>query len=325
LLSSVVAARPVAHYSTVHSGSLSSSISSSASQLFTSALLVLLLLSLLLLPPDCTMPSETPGYELSIYSSRENRQRNPSSSQLQPDPSDLLSLPLELHYLIFAHLDLDGLLALRRTCRIYTRIITIDLVRQLFIQNGRASACLTACCNQCLCTPGLDRLVIDSALDSDAWRSVCFRCWGNRITQDYHLNPWPHITLANGGEGYVCHFCNWPVVNTGQNGDPGRLHAACRARRRLVIVIWFMMAFLQFGLGVICAVLAWTRYRSRVAIVVPSSVRLSPPGCLDQPLTLKCSSRLILFWQCYPLLFLAFASAPTTNRNMPDCSSPSCS
>ncbi|KAI1813652.1 hypothetical protein GGS20DRAFT_465231 [Poronia punctata] len=215
------------------------------------------------------LPKST-GFELDIYSSR---RRSPSSSQLEPEPSDLLSLPLELHYIILSHLDLDSLLALRRTCRIYTRIITTDLLRQLFIHGGRASSYLSACCNQCLCTPGLDRLVVDASLDANDWRSVCFRCWGNRITQDYHLNPWPLIKLANGGEGYICHFCNWPVVYNGQGGeDLGRLHAACRARRRFVIVLWCLMAFLQFGLGVICAVLAWTRYKHQIAIVAPSSI-----------------------------------------------------
>ncbi|KAI0389928.1 hypothetical protein F5Y17DRAFT_94846 [Xylariaceae sp. FL0594] len=218
------------------------------------------------------MPSENAGYDLSIYSSRGNRHHNTSSLQLQPDASDLLSLPLELHYIILQYLDLKSLLALRKTSRTYFRIITVDQVRQLFIRHGRASPCLTACCNQCLSTPGLDRLVIDTSLDIHEWRSVCFRCWANRITQDYHLNPWPLIQIANGGEGYICQFCNWPVVHTGHDGDSGRLHAACRARRRLVLVLWFMMAFLQFGLGVICAVLAWTRYKRQVAIVIPSSI-----------------------------------------------------
>ncbi|KAI3318990.1 hypothetical protein HD806DRAFT_299593 [Xylariaceae sp. AK1471] len=222
------------------------------------------------------MPPLNSGHELKVYNNRQgaHRRRSPLPP-LDADASsisDLLSLPLELHYLIIARLDLESLLALRRASRLYYHVITPDLVRKHFIRNGRASLALTACCNQCLCTPGLDRLVVDTGLDANSWQSVCFRCWGNRITQDYHVNPWPVIHIANGDEGYICHFCNWPVVNNGRDDGVERLHAACRARRRLVLVLWILMAFLQFGLGVICAVLAWTRYIHSPGILIPSSI-----------------------------------------------------
>ncbi|KAI8628119.1 hypothetical protein F5Y19DRAFT_439700 [Xylariaceae sp. FL1651] len=220
------------------------------------------------------MPSSHPGVELSIYDSHDTHRRNrrlpPADDSLAV--RDLPSLPLELHYLIIAYLDLESLLALRRTSRLYRHVITTDLVRQLFIRNGRPRPMLTACCKQCLSMPGLDRLVVDTSLDVNSWRSVCFRCWSNRITQDYHLNPWPVVQFVSGGEGYVCHFCNWPVVNSGRSDSVERLHALCRSRRRLVVVIWMIMAFLQFGLGVICAVLGWTRYSHQPGVLIPSSI-----------------------------------------------------
>ncbi|KAI0533777.1 hypothetical protein GGR58DRAFT_95416 [Xylaria digitata] len=218
------------------------------------------------------------AYELSIYSSsQDSRSYNrtsqpPLHTKPAPPATDLLSLPLELHYLIIGHLDLDSLLQLRRISRFYHHVITPDLVRQLFVRNGRASLSLTACCYECLCTPGLDRLVTDRTLEPDSWQSVCFRCWSNRITVDYHINPWPVVQIANGDEGYICHFCNWPVVNNGRDDGIDRLHASCRARRRLVLLIWFLMAFLQFGIGVLCAVLAWTRYKHKSGVLIPSSI-----------------------------------------------------
>lgn len=218
-------------------------------------------------------------YELSIYSrdSRSHRRipQSPLDSKPPPPISDLFSLPLELHYLILNNLDLESLLQLHRTSRLYYHVITPDFLRQLFVRHGRASLNLAACCYECLSTPGLDRLVVDGTLEPSAWRSVCFRCWSNRITVDYHINPWPVIQIANGDDGYVCHFCNWPVVNNGRDDGVDRLHASCRARRRLVLVLWFFMAFLQFGIGVLCAVLAWTRYKDQENILIPSSVRSS--------------------------------------------------
>ncbi|RYC66103.1 hypothetical protein CHU98_g178 [Xylaria longipes] len=217
------------------------------------------------------MAPYNPGYELSIRNSQGSRNRS-SQPQLPASTSDLYSLPLELHYLILAHLDLESLLQLRRTSRLYYHVITTDLVRRLFIRNGVASLGLTACCYECLSTPGLDRLVVDKNIGAFSWQSICFRCWSNRITVDYHINPWPVIQIANGDEGYICQFCNWPVVNNGHDDGVDRLHARCRARRRLVLFVWFVMAFLQFGIGVLCAVLAWTRYKHQPGVLIPSSI-----------------------------------------------------
>ncbi len=231
------------------------------------------------------MPTSGPGYELSIYSTQDSRSQSrisqpPLDAKPPPPPpppaTDLLSLPLELHYLVIGHLDLESLLQLRRATRLYYHVITPDLVRRLFIRNDQASLSLAACCYECLCSPGLDRLVVDETLPASSWRSVCFRCWSKRITVDYHINPWPVVRIANGDDGYICHFCNWPVVSNGHDDGVDRLHARCRARRRIVLLLWFVMAFLQFGIGVLCAVLAWTRYKHQNGILIPSSVRPHP-------------------------------------------------
>ncbi|KAI0444670.1 hypothetical protein F4803DRAFT_510863 [Xylaria telfairii] len=220
------------------------------------------------------MSPGNPGCELSIYNSQGSYQRN-SQPHLHPRPaptSELLSLPLELHYIIIAHLDLESLLQLRRASSLYYHVITPDLIRRLFVRNGLASLALTACCYECLSAPGLDRLVVDKNIGAFSWQSVCFRCWSSRITVDYHINPWPVVQIANGDEGYICQFCNWPVVNNGRDDGVDRLHARCRSRRRLVLLIWVVMAVLQFGIGVLCAVLAWTRYKHQPGVLIPSSV-----------------------------------------------------
>ncbi|KAI1183901.1 hypothetical protein F5B17DRAFT_414294 [Nemania serpens] len=220
------------------------------------------------------MPPCDSAYELSVNHVQKSHGRR-SQPQLHPDalpPNDLLTLPLELNYLILAYLDLDSLLQLRRTSRLYWQVITPDLVRRQFTRGGRASLVLAACCYKCLCTPGLDRLVVDKTIDASSWQSVCFRCWSNRLTTDYHINPWPVIQIANGDDGYICHFCNWPVLSHGRDDGINRLHATCRATRRLIIFIWIVMAVLQFGIGVLCAVLSWTHFKHLRGIVIPSSV-----------------------------------------------------
>ncbi|KAI0400748.1 hypothetical protein F4802DRAFT_583873 [Xylaria palmicola] len=225
------------------------------------------------------MAPDNSRWELSTFNRRASSGQSSRGRRSQPprrpenaSPSDLLSLPLELHYLILTHLDLDSLLQLRRTSRLYHGVITTDYVRRHFTRNGMASAALNTCCYDCLCAPGLDRLVVDKALPAFSWQTVCFRCWSSRITVDYHINPWPVIQIANGQEGYICQFCNWPVVNNGRDNGVDRLHATCRSRRRLVLSLWLVMAFLQFGISVLCAVLGWTRYKNQRGILIPSSI-----------------------------------------------------
>ncbi|KAI0202922.1 hypothetical protein F4808DRAFT_61740 [Astrocystis sublimbata] len=221
------------------------------------------------------MPAQDQGHELSIYNSRGISRHHSSQPQRHSESvhaTDLYSLPQELHDIILAYLDIESLLQLRRTSRFYYHVITPDLLRRLFVRNGLASLSLNKCCYECLASPGLDRLVVDKNKGAFTWQSVCFRCWSNRITVDYHINPWPVIQIANGDEGYICQFCNWPVVNNGRDDGVDRLHAGCRARRRLVLLIWLFMATLQFGIGVLCAVLAWTRYKHQSGVLIPSSL-----------------------------------------------------
>ncbi|KAI1331556.1 hypothetical protein F5Y16DRAFT_270865 [Xylariaceae sp. FL0255] len=213
---------------------------------------------------------KTPDLELGTY--RQRRFRGLPASHDGP-PYGLLGLPPELHYLIIKYLDFDSLLALRRASRLHQDLITVNLIRRMFIHHGRIALALTACCNTCLCTPGLDRLIVDNSSDNNLWQSICFRCWSEHLTRDYHINPWPVVQLVNGEEGYICHFCNWPVLSDDSPGrDKKGLHAGCRVRRRAVLAIWFSMAFLQFGLGVLCAVLGWTRYRHKKGILIPATV-----------------------------------------------------
>ncbi|CAJ2509322.1 Uu.00g143480.m01.CDS01 [Anthostomella pinea] len=181
-------------------------------------------------------------------------------------------LPLELQYLIIAQLDLASLVNLRQTSRLYRHVITADVIRKRFTRDGRPAAVLRSCCTECLSMPGLDRLILDATLDATAWRSVCFRCWRERLGRDYRLNPWPQVEIANGDMGYICQFCNWPIQSRTADSGTERLHAPCKAKRLTVLITWMIMAFLQFGLGILAAVLAWTRYKEQPKILIPASI-----------------------------------------------------
>ncbi|KAI5864381.1 hypothetical protein GGS23DRAFT_496977 [Durotheca rogersii] len=184
----------------------------------------------------------------------------------------LASLPLELQFLVISQLDLVSLVALRQTSALYRQIITAEVICRQFIVDGQPDPDLRSCCVDCLCMPGLDRLMVDTTRESHPWRSICFRCWRARPNQDSMRKHWPLVEMVNGDYGYVCQFCTWPVHNSSAGNRSNQMHAPCRVRRLVVLLMWLIMAIIQFGLGMLALVLAWTTYRSLPTVLIPATI-----------------------------------------------------
>ncbi|XDG03780.1 hypothetical protein ABKA04_003395 [Annulohypoxylon sp. FPYF3050] len=183
------------------------------------------------------------------------------------------SLPLELQYLIISHLDLSSLVTLRQTCPLYRQVITADVLRKQFSAgDGCHDPVLDGCCTECLCMPGRDRLIVNTTQPSYEWRSICFRCWRDRLSLENQRKHWPLVEMVNGDYGYICHFCTWPVHSGTSNSRIKQMHAPCRVRRLVVVVSWLIMAIIQFGLGMLAAVLAWTMFRNSSTVLIPASI-----------------------------------------------------
>ncbi|KAI1084813.1 hypothetical protein F5B20DRAFT_222138 [Whalleya microplaca] len=206
---------------------------------------------------------------------RMTRQKSPKSPSPPGTPAEesrLTALPLELQFLIISQLDLRSMICLRQTARPYRYLITVDLIRRHFIHDGRCDPSLKGCCVECLCMPDLDRLIMDASRERDSWRSICYRCWRERFYRQKQRKHWPLVELANGTHGYICQFCTWPVQNESSNNSLELLHATCKIRRFTVVVIWLVMAFIQFGLGMLAAVLAWTMFKHQMTVLIPASI-----------------------------------------------------
>lgn len=232
--------------------------------------------------------STSPSIELTTTSSTSSRRgqgQAENSRRYAPrrtgsagnaEESGLESLPLELQYLIISHLDLTSLITLRETCPLYRQVITADVVgKQFTAPDGGHYPVLQSCCTECLCMPGLDRLIIDTTRPSHMWRSICFRCWRYRMSRENQRKHWPLVQMVNGDYGYICHFCTWPVHSGGSSSRIKNMHAPCRVRRLVVVISWLIMAIIQFGLGMLAAVLAWTMFRNTSAVLIPATVCLS--------------------------------------------------
>ncbi|KAH8194642.1 hypothetical protein TruAng_011187 [Truncatella angustata] len=186
--------------------------------------------------------------------------------------SGLPSLPLELQFMVLNHLNLPETVGLRQVCRFYRHVITPEVLQSRFSSYGQYDAVLQGCCSECLTTPGLDRLILDVTRDHDAWRSICFRCWRVKLTPDYQRKHGPLLELANGGIGYICHFCAWPVCGDIGSDGSETLHARCRIKRLMATITWFVMAIIQVGLGVLALVLAVSLYREAPTVLIPTAV-----------------------------------------------------
>ncbi|KAI1767007.1 hypothetical protein GGR53DRAFT_518632 [Hypoxylon sp. FL1150] len=199
------------------------------------------------------------------------RRHAPPRTGLSADVG-LASLPLELQLLILSYLDLHSLVTLRQTCPLYRQVITADFLYRKFSENGQCNPVLQGCCTECLCMPGLDRLIVDTSRLRHEWRSMCFRCWRDKVSRGSSRKPWPLVEMANGDYGYICHFCTWPVHSGASNSRIKQMHAPCRVRRLVVVISWLIMAIIQFGLGMLAAILAWTMFRNQSMVLIPASI-----------------------------------------------------
>ncbi|ORY56302.1 uncharacterized protein BCR38DRAFT_117128 [Pseudomassariella vexata] len=212
-------------------------------------------------------------FQLTAWPTGKKRRRNTDVSAYHGQrSSQLTTIPLEIQLMILSHLDLESMVRLRQTCHLYRHIITVDLVKSQFIQHGQHHAALRACCCECLSMPGLGRLILDPRRSSLVWRSMCFTCWRHKLDLHYQRKHGPLLQFANHYHGYMCHFCAYPVCAADMDSSLQLFHSRCRVKRLLIAVLWFVLTFIQVGLGILGAVLGWTVYKHHPSVLIPSSI-----------------------------------------------------
>ncbi|KAK7946777.1 uncharacterized protein PG986_011098 [Apiospora aurea] len=217
----------------------------------------------------------------------------------------LTALPMELQLEVIDHVDLRGLVALRRTYRLFRfSVITRGYLLRRFtsIDSGNGGVTripamdtrLKYCCSQCLIMPGADLLLLEAEVGYRAdgeqsssphplegvvigggeqhrssndygWKTLCHRCWRPRLRHD---GPKP-IDLNSRWEVPTCILCGWPCPACYQRP---RVHPACRARRRWLKAAWFLLGLVQFVFGCFGAVASWSVYRDDPRSLVPASI-----------------------------------------------------
>ena len=198
------------------------------------------------------------------------------SRQPPPLPSNacrLTALPMELQLDILSHVDLRGLIQLRRTSRLYRAvIITRDYLVRRFAAGSDGNDPLKYCCSQCLTMPPVDFLLralnrSSGSDDMSSLETLCHRCWRPRLgpPSDERRGGDPHSV-----DGHwplpICPFCGWPLTGSQPH------HSGCDTRRFCLKVVWYVLGLAQFVGGVFGAVAGWSVYEGDPRIKIPCSV-----------------------------------------------------
>ncbi|OLN86735.1 hypothetical protein CCHL11_03741 [Colletotrichum chlorophyti] len=195
--------------------------------------------------------------------------------------NSLMDLPPELQLLIIDHLEFGELENLRRTCRFYRNFLTKQTIRDLFGEQFRLA--LLAHCYICL--------KYDPTRGSLLWAdynhpryplaSKCVDC----AHQEDELAVGKKVALGNYASVWVCRWCGYPVAKASAPNQP-EFHKRCYGHYNNVLLVYFVLGWIQLCLGVVAGALCWRYFKDEVLILAPSIVNF------------------ILLWLCLALLIV---------------------
>ncbi|KAJ0374835.1 hypothetical protein COL26b_007001 [Colletotrichum chrysophilum] len=193
--------------------------------------------------------------------------------------NSLMDLPPELQLLIIDHLEFGELENLRRTCRFYRNFLTKQTIRDLFGEQFRLA--LLAHCYVCL--------KYDPTRGSLLWAdynhpryplaSKCVDC----AYQKNELSVGKKVALGNYASVWICRWCGYPVTNASAPNQP-EFHKGCYEHYNNVLLVYFVLGWIQLCLGVVAGALCWRYFKDKVLVLAPSIVNF------------------ILLWWCLALL-----------------------
>lgn len=187
----------------------------------------------------------------------------------------LLYLPHELHLLVISFLPFADIERLRHTCRFYHNLATPRLVRSVLGQE-RTRSLLLSHCRLCLThDPFRARLLLP--VGGDPGYPLASRCIDCAVRAgDETIRVGRRVNLANFDSVWVCRWCGWPVFDGPAFGHV-QFHRECYGRYNDVLLVFFMLGWVQLGIGIAGAGLAWEDYRQELMVFAPTVVSLLLP------------------------------------------------
>ncbi|KAK4149990.1 hypothetical protein C8A00DRAFT_18403, partial [Chaetomidium leptoderma] len=186
----------------------------------------------------------------------------------EPLPRHLLVLPPEILLMILQHLNFADIVRLRKTCKQMHALATPQQIRILFGPKELRDQLLGHCKTCLIHDPFRSRLLQPTL--ADPGYPLASRCLDCALKdRDPRIRVGKKINLANFDTVWVCRWCGYPIVHGGAFGYE-QMHRFCYKRYNDVLFVFFVLGWLQLGLGIVAAALAWRYYRDSVLVFAPT-------------------------------------------------------
>lgn len=192
----------------------------------------------------------------------------------QPCPRHLLTLPPEIWLMILQRLAFADMVRLRRTCKRLRALIDPKQIRALYGPT-QLHAQLLSHCKACLLYDPFRSRLLRSVLTDPGYplASRCLTCALN--ARDPRIRVGKKLDLANFDTVWVCRWCGFPITDGGAFGCE-QMHRFCYKRYNDILFVFFSIGWIQLGLGIVAAALAWRYYRHAMLVFAPTVVSWVP-------------------------------------------------
>ncbi len=186
----------------------------------------------------------------------------------EPCPRHLLALPPEILLMILQRLDFADIVRLRRTCKQFHALASPQQLRILF-GPAQLRMQLLGHCKTCLLYDPFRRRLLQPTLADPGYplASCCLDCAVK--SGDPRIRVGKKINLANSDTVWVCRWCGVPIIDGGAFGCE-QMHRFCYKRYNDALFLFFVLGWLQLGMGITAAALAWKYYRNSILVFAPT-------------------------------------------------------
>lgn len=184
--------------------------------------------------------------------------------------------------MILLRLDFADIVRLRKTCKQFHALASPHQIRILF-GPAQLRMQLLGHCKTCLRYDPFRGNLLQPTL-ADPGYPLASRCLDCALkARDPRIRVGKKINLANLDTVWVCRWCGYPVVDGAAFGCE-QMHRFCYKRYNDVLFIFFVLGWLQLGIGVAASALAWKYYRHSIMVFAPTVVSTLASSVLPCPL-----------------------------------------
>ncbi|KAK4096594.1 hypothetical protein N658DRAFT_501409 [Parathielavia hyrcaniae] len=186
----------------------------------------------------------------------------------EPRPRHLLALPPEIMLMVLQRLDFASIARLRLTCKTLRALASPHQIR-ILVGPAQLRMQLLGHCKTCLVHDPFRARLLQPPLADPGYplASQCLDC--ALAARDPRIAAGKKLVLANFDTVWVCRWCGYPIVDGAAFGFE-QMHHRCYRRYNDVLLAFFVLGWLQLGLGVVAAALAWTYYRGAALVFGPT-------------------------------------------------------